>query len=188
MGLEIPLLMRILKERFQFRELVANVLTFDYLGALGASLLFPLVLVPKLGLVRSAVLFGLVNAGVALWSTFLFQEHLPRPAWTRGACLAVVLALCGGLAGANCITDTADAALYADEVILARTTPYQRHRPHPLEGRLSASSSIRTSSSVPATSTAITKRWCILALSSVAARAPRAGAAAAATDWRCAKC
>jgi spermidine synthase len=125
-GLEIPLLMRILKERFQFRELVANVLTFDYLGALGASLLFPLVLVPKLGLVRSAVLFGLVNAGVALWSTFLFQDHLPRPAWTRGACLAVILALCGGFAGANWITDTADAALYSDEVILARTTPYQR--------------------------------------------------------------
>ncbi len=36
-GLEIPLLMRILRERFQFKELVANVLTFDYLGALGAS-------------------------------------------------------------------------------------------------------------------------------------------------------
>ena len=53
-GLEIPLLMRILKDRFQFRELVSHVLTFDYLGALGASLLFPLLLVPRLGLVRSA--------------------------------------------------------------------------------------------------------------------------------------
>ena len=57
-GLEIPLLMRILKERFQFRDLVARVLTFDYLGALGASVLFPVLLVPKLGLVRSALLFG----------------------------------------------------------------------------------------------------------------------------------
>ena len=47
--------MRILKERFQFRELISHVLTFDYLGALGASLLFPLLLVPKLGLVRSAL-------------------------------------------------------------------------------------------------------------------------------------
>src|SRR5689334_18425354 len=56
-GLEIPLLMRILKERFHFSELVAHVLTFDYLGALGASLLFPVLLVPKLGLVRSAIVF-----------------------------------------------------------------------------------------------------------------------------------
>src|SRR5438105_5679508 len=41
-GLEIPLLMRILRSRVDFRELVSNVLTFDYLGALGASLLFHL--------------------------------------------------------------------------------------------------------------------------------------------------
>src|SRR3989475_2626807 len=34
-GLEIPLLMRILKDRYRFSELVAHVLTFDYLGALG---------------------------------------------------------------------------------------------------------------------------------------------------------
>src|SRR5664279_6830 len=32
-GLEIPLLMRILQERFNFKDLVSNVLTFDYLGA-----------------------------------------------------------------------------------------------------------------------------------------------------------
>src|SRR5271169_1487853 len=36
-GLEIPLLMRILQDRYRFGELVSHVLTFDYLGALGAS-------------------------------------------------------------------------------------------------------------------------------------------------------
>src|ERR687894_1106645 len=59
-GLEIPLLMRLLRNRFEFKDVVANVLTFDYLGALGASLVFPLVLVPQLGLVRSALAFGIV--------------------------------------------------------------------------------------------------------------------------------
>lgn len=125
-GLEIPLLMRILKERFQFKELVANVLTFDYLGALGASLLFPLLLVPKLGLVRGAILFGLINAAVALWSTWLFKQHLPAPLMQRVGCGVVVAALGVGLAMGDVITDTADSALYADEVIFARTTPYQR--------------------------------------------------------------
>lgn len=125
-GLEIPLLMRILRERFQFKELVANVLTFDYLGALGASLLFPLLLVPKLGLVRSALLFGLINAAVALWSTFLFREHLGAVGFQRAGCAVVVALLGAGVATADWITDTADAALYADDVILARTTPYQR--------------------------------------------------------------
>src|SRR2546430_11541515 len=56
-GLEIPLLMRILRDRYAFKEVVSNVLTFDYLGALAASLAFPIVLVPKLGLVRSAMVF-----------------------------------------------------------------------------------------------------------------------------------
>ena len=98
-GLEIPLLMRILKERFQFRELVAQVLTFDYLGALGASLLFPILLVPKLGLVRSAMLFGIINAGVALWSTFLFREQLPSlEPCLRAGCFAVLASWCGGMA------------------------------------------------------------------------------------------
>ncbi|MFN9754064.1 MAG: polyamine aminopropyltransferase, partial [bacterium] len=91
-GLEIPLLMRILKERFQFTELVANVLTFDYLGARGASLLFPLVLVPRLGMVRSALLFGLVNAGVAVWSLYLFRAQIgPAPLLRVGGAVVIVL-------------------------------------------------------------------------------------------------
>jgi spermidine synthase len=125
-GLEIPLLMRILKARFQFRDLVAHVLTFDYLGALGASLLFPILLVPKLGLVRSALLFGLVNAGVALWSTFLFRDQLGALGPLRMLCVLVVAALGTGFAGAERITAIADENLYADEVILARNTRYQR--------------------------------------------------------------
>lgn len=125
-GLEIPLLMRILKERFQFKELVANVLTFDYLGALGASLLFPLLLVPHMGLVRSAMLFGLINAGVALWSTFLFRDQLPRAMAQRIGSILVIALLAAGMFFGQVITDTADAALYADDVVLTRTTPYQR--------------------------------------------------------------
>jgi len=125
-GLEIPLLMRILKERFQFQDLIANVLTFDYLGALGASLLFPLVLVPKLGMVRSALLFGLVNAGVALWSTFIFKGQIRSPARLRLLSVVVISALAVGMVFAERITETADASLYADEVILARNTRYQR--------------------------------------------------------------
>src|SRR5947209_15086649 len=87
-GLEIPLLMRILKDRYRFSELVAHVLTFDYLGALGASILFPLFLVPKLGMVRSALLFGMMNAAVALWSTFLFRDQIGARGALRSGCAA----------------------------------------------------------------------------------------------------
>jgi spermidine synthase len=125
-GLEIPLLMRLLRDRLEFKDVVANVLTFDYLGALGASLLFPLVLVPYLGMARSALLFGIINAAVALWSTHLFRDALPnRRALQAGSVL--VLALLGaGFAGAERITRTAESNLYADPVVLTRTSPYQR--------------------------------------------------------------
>ncbi len=125
-GLEIPLLMRILRDRFDFKDVVANVLTFDYLGALGASLLFPLVLVPKLGLVRSALFFGMINALVALWSTWLFRDRLGARRALQGAGVAVLLALSLGMWKANDITTLAEENLYADEVILSRNTRYQR--------------------------------------------------------------
>ncbi len=125
-GLEIPLLMRILKQRFQFRELVSQVLTFDYLGALGASLLFPILLVPKLGLVRSALLFGILNAGVALWSTFLFREQLAGGYGLRAGSFATVAVLGVAMVFADHISNAADNSLYADDVIFSRNTRYQR--------------------------------------------------------------
>src|SRR5258708_35189133 len=125
-GLEIPLLMRILKERFQFKELVSNALPFDYLGALGASILFPISLVPKLGLVRSALLFGIMNAGVALWSTWLFKKQLGRPIGLRISCFAVLAALGGGMLLADRISSSADNQLFSDEGIFSKRTRYHR--------------------------------------------------------------
>ena len=125
-GLEIPLLMRILKDRYKFGELVAHVLTFDYLGALGASIFFPLFLVPKMGMVRSAILFGMLNAAVALWSTFLFRDQIGARGALRAASVAVLLALGVGMAEAERISAAADNNLYADEVILSKNTRYQR--------------------------------------------------------------
>ncbi len=125
-GLEIPLLMRILEGRFKFRDLVSHVLTFDYLGALGASLAFPIWLVPKLGLVRAAILFGMINAGVALWSTYIFKDQLPSRYVLRAGCAAVLGLLGAGMYGANWFSSAADNQLYADEVIFERNTRYQR--------------------------------------------------------------
>jgi spermidine synthase len=125
-GLEIPLLMRILKDRYAFKDVVANVLTFDYLGALAASLAFPILLVPKLGLVRSALLFGMVNAAVALWSVWLFRAHLGARRVLGGASIVVLLLLSVGMASATKLTNLAEDNIYSDEVIFARNTRYQR--------------------------------------------------------------
>jgi len=124
-GLEIPLLMRILRDRYAFKEVVSNVLTFDYLGALAASLAFPIVLVPKLGLVRSAMLFGIVNAAIALWSTYLFAGLLGTRRALRVACVGVLALLGIGMTQAKRITTLAEDNIYSDEVIFSRDTRYQ---------------------------------------------------------------
>src|SRR5918998_2169744 len=96
-GLEIPLLMRILKDNLDFKELVARVLAFDYIGALAASLLFPLFLVPRLGLVRTSLVFGIFNAAVALWGTWLMRPLIKgSAAGLRGrSCIVIALLVVG---------------------------------------------------------------------------------------------
>lgn len=125
-GLELPLLMRILVERSNMKELIARVMALDYVGALAASLLFPLFLVPTLGILRTSLVLGLVNAGVALWTTFLFDA--PPAVLTRLRLFAAgaMLALGGGLAVADQVERRMEADLFADPVVLSVQTPYQR--------------------------------------------------------------
>lgn len=125
-GLEIPLLLRILEGRFAFKDLVSNVFSFDYIGALLASLLFPLVLVPHLGLVRSAFLFGLINASVGMLALVMLKDEIPRlrSHWITG--LIVTFILLGGLLNGAQITRWGEYAAFPDPVIYAASTPYQR--------------------------------------------------------------
>src|SRR5262249_33831737 len=125
-GLEIPLLLRILKGRLEFKDLVSQVLTFDYLGALAVSLLFPLVLAPKLGLVRTCFLFGILNVLVAGWTTIIFRDQLAGVSSLRAQCIGALLLLSAGLAYGERMTTFAEENLYTDDIIYAKSTPYQR--------------------------------------------------------------
>ncbi|MCS6874758.1 MAG: polyamine aminopropyltransferase [Pyrinomonadaceae bacterium] len=127
-GLEIPLLMRILKNELDFKKLVARVLALDYVGALVASVLFPIFLVPYMGLNRTSLFFGMMNAAVGLWGTWLL-EHLIKPkdlTILRIKGFAVVLVLLTGFIKADSLTALAEDALYADNIIFAKSSPYQR--------------------------------------------------------------
>jgi spermidine synthase len=129
-GLEIPLVMRILKRHFRARyalkDLVSQVLTFDYLGALVVAIAFPLLLVPQLGLIRTGVFFGLLNAGVALWALWLFRGELRQLRAHTVACLATLLALLGAFAAAERVTTWAEDRFYGDHIVYSETSPYQR--------------------------------------------------------------
>lgn len=125
-GLEIPLVMRILKRNVALKDLVSQVLTFDYLGALAVSLAFPLLLVPQLGLIRTGLLFGLLNALVALWALWLFRWELRRLGAHALACAGVVVLLAAGLWGAEHITHFAEDRFYQDRIVYTGASQYQR--------------------------------------------------------------
>ncbi|MGB0410797.1 MAG: polyamine aminopropyltransferase [Pikeienuella sp.] len=122
-GMEVPLIARLLeaagaKHRFE------NVLTVDYLGALGAALLFPLVIVPMVGLMTASLLFGALNLGVAALSVWLFRGV---GLTAHAIVIAVALVVTGGaLWKAEDTASALSASLYEDEIILSEDTPYQR--------------------------------------------------------------
>ena len=124
-GLEIPLLIRILRSRFAFRELVSTVLTYDYVGALAASLIFPLVLVPQLGLVRSGFAVGLTNIIIALLLIWQLRDSHKLIAEKVAAALVAALLLAGFILSDR-LQSWSESAAYDDPVIYARSTKYQR--------------------------------------------------------------
>ena len=125
-GLEIPLVMRILRREVTLKNLVSQVLTFDYLGALAVSVAFPLLLVPHLGLIRTGLFFGVLNAAVAVWALWVFRHELRLLGAHAAACALTLMLLGIGFAGADHITTLAEDKFYQDHVVLAASSPYQR--------------------------------------------------------------
>jgi len=126
-GLELPLLMRILKEQLDFSDLISKVLTFDYIGALFASICFPIFLVPHLGLIRTSIFFGILNGIVGLWGTWILQPILKKnPVLLRVRASCLLLLLVVGFIKSDKLLSLAEEELYPDAIVYAQTTPYQR--------------------------------------------------------------
>ena len=125
-GIEIPLLLRILKDQFEFKDLVSKIFTFDYIGALFASILFPLILVPHVGLVRSGFMFGMINVSVALWLLYRFTDDVRYASAHKAAGIATLIGLLMGFVYGQSIMGVAESGMYPDQVIYSTSTPYQR--------------------------------------------------------------
>jgi spermidine synthase len=125
-GMEIPILIRLLKSQEALRLTVSNVLALDYIGALAASVAFPILLVPHVGLLRTSLLFGLANVAVAAVALRVLKDML-RQRRRLGIFAGVsAVILTGGLAGAGVFSSFTDTLLYQDDILLLRQTPYQR--------------------------------------------------------------
>ncbi|HLP51514.1 MAG TPA: polyamine aminopropyltransferase [Chitinophagales bacterium] len=125
-GMEIPLLLRILKDKVEFSELVSKVFTFDYIGALLASVAFPLLLVPYLGLIRTSMMFGILNVLVAYFVCLKFEKEMKLAGFLKITSLVVTGLLLAGFVLADKLTTIAEGMAYAEPVIYSKSSPYQR--------------------------------------------------------------
>lgn len=122
-GMEIPLIARVLKAigapSFRFE----NVLSADYIGALVASLAFPVFIIPHFSLTSASIIFGCLNLMVAGGSIWAFRDRLPKVIWgVWGAAFALSLI---ALINAERMVSVIDAAMFEDDIVINETTPYQ---------------------------------------------------------------
>lgn len=125
-GLEIPLLTRYIRRYTKLRFALANVLSWDYIGALFGSLAFPLLLLPLLGLLNSAVVIGLINVMVALVGLIAFRHEIRQrvPLFiSTGLALVGLVAL---FFGSGNYERALDRRMFQDPVIFSEQTPYQK--------------------------------------------------------------
>lgn len=125
-GIEIPLLLRILKDKVEFKELVSRVFTFDYIGALLASLIFPLLFVPYLGLIRTSLFFGILNIGVGLYLCRYFAGEVKHVNRIRSGAIILLLAELAAFIFSEKIMSYSETLAYNDKVVYSTSTPYQR--------------------------------------------------------------
>jgi len=127
-GLEIPFLTRLMQTYNRLQVNIANVLSFDYLGALIATVAFPFFLLPFLGVYQSSLAFGLVNLSIALVLLYVFKDELDgaRRRLLKAVTLLVGAVLVMLLVFSNTMLNQWDDALYEDRVIHAEQSRYQR--------------------------------------------------------------
>ncbi len=127
-GLEIPLLTRIVAHRADLGKALADILSLDYLGALVGSLAFPIVLLPLLGVTQTAFVMGLLNILVAGLCLNLFRTRL-KPIWVRrftiGWAAALALMIVGTIFSSDFVR-AFEQQLYSDVIIYRHQTTYQR--------------------------------------------------------------
>jgi spermidine synthase len=127
-GLELPLLTRMLQQNGGLRTVLSNVLSIDYLGSLAAALLFPYLLLPLLGAFDTSLIAGLLNVGVGLVLLVAFWSQLARGPRLRLLALGVVVTCALGLSliTADPIRERLESELYTDQIVYSEQSPYQQ--------------------------------------------------------------
>lgn len=127
-GLEIPLLSRLMSPYFALKDNLSNVLSVDYLGALIATLLFPFLLLPFLGIFKTSLFFGLINMSIGFSVLWFFSKSLnieKRTALYLYSFSALTILITAFLFSQKLLGIWTD-QMYDDRVVYSKETPYQQ--------------------------------------------------------------
>ncbi len=123
-GLEIPLIIRLVSKEEGIRVSVANIFGADYLGALLGSLLFPMLLLPLLGIYNTTILMSFLNLGVSAVLIYYYNQGERKYSWLPWSLAVFFLFVLGTYQ--NKLIGLMEQDLYEDEIIFTKQTPYQR--------------------------------------------------------------
>ena len=127
-GLEIPLLTRIMEKYYNLKDNISNVLSLDYLGAFIATIVFPFILLPFLGIFESSVFAGLLNLFVGIINFFWFKDKIlkKKSAKLSFLIILILLFLTGLFLCSKEIVKHWENNIFEDRVIFSKQTPYQK--------------------------------------------------------------
>jgi spermidine synthase len=123
-GLEIPLLTRILKKYGDLKDVLSNVLSLDYIGGLAGSLLFPLLLFPFLGRMLTSIIIGALNVGVALVIIVKIDYKNKRKA-DIALPVIIILILVAFAVSSDRINTILQKKLYYDDIVFSKRSRVQ---------------------------------------------------------------
>lgn len=126
-GLEIPFLTRLLERYDSLRVSIAHVLSLDYLGALIATLAFPLLLLPFFGIFRSGLILGLINMTIGLLLLRSFSDRVGKghSRTLKWLSLSIVTLIVAGLLASHHLLDQWNRSVYGGRIIHTSRTPHQ---------------------------------------------------------------
>lgn len=127
-GLEIPLLTRIMETYYDLRNNISNVLSLDYLGAFIATLAFPFLLLPLMGIFETSVFAGILNLIVGIINFYWFKNKitLKRKAKLKSSFVLIFLLLIGVFIGSKDLMKYWENNIFDDRVIFSKQTKYQK--------------------------------------------------------------
>jgi spermidine synthase len=123
-GMEVPLLTFVHENKTEdYKDNLSNVLSLDYIGGLIATLIFPFILLPFLGLFYSSLIFGISNILLGLWVNWKLIKKWNSASYF-GIFALIILIIITFLS--STLLNIWDEKIYKYPVVENIQTPYQK--------------------------------------------------------------